>query len=91
MNVALHHANRRGAAMAGPTQAEKRELFERHFLLGRLNSQEIDALLAYTRMERYPAGREIFCKDSPGDSLMAVLKGRVKIRDRKSTRLNSSH
>lgn len=65
--------------MAGPTQEEKRELFERHFLLGRLNSQEIDALLAYTRVERYRAGREIFCKGSPGDSLMAVLNGRVKI------------
>jgi CRP/FNR family transcriptional regulator, cyclic AMP receptor protein len=65
--------------MAGPTQAEKRELFQRNFLLGRLNSQEIDALLAYTRVERYRAGREIFSKDSPGDSMMAVLKGRVKI------------
>lgn len=65
--------------MAGPTQAEKRELFQRHFLLGRLNSQEIDALLAYTRVERYRAGREIFSKGSPGDSMMAVLKGRVKI------------
>ncbi len=65
--------------MAGPTQAEKRELFQHHFLLGRLNSQEIDALLAYTRVERYRAGREIFSKGSPGDSMMAVLKGRVKI------------
>lgn len=65
--------------MAGPTQAEKRELFQGNFLLGRLNSQEIDALLAYTRVERYRAGREIFSKDSPGDSMMAVLKGRVKI------------
>ncbi len=65
--------------MAGPTQAEKRELFQRNFLLGRLNSQEIDALLAYTRVERSRAGREIFSKGSPGDSMMAVLKGRVKI------------
>ena len=65
--------------MPGPTQAEKKELFQRHFLLSRLNSEEIDALLAYTRVERYRAGREIFSKGSPGDCMMAVMKGRVKI------------
>lgn len=79
MNVALHYESAGGAAMAVPTQAEKRELFQSHFLLGRMNRQEIDALLAYTRVERYRAGREIFSKGSPGDSMMAVLKGRVRI------------
>ena len=65
--------------MNSPTHEEKRQTFQRHFLLGKLNPNEIDALLSYARVERYPAGREIFAKGSPGQSLMAVLRGRVKI------------
>jgi CRP-like cAMP-binding protein len=58
---------------------EKRKIFERHFLFGKLSATEIDALISYARVERYPAGREIFAKGSPGQSLMAVLRGSVKI------------
>jgi CRP-like cAMP-binding protein len=58
---------------------EKRKVFERHFLFRKLSAGEIDALLSYSRVERYPAGREIFAKGSPGQSLMAVLRGSVKI------------
>ena len=65
--------------MNGSTHEEKRRVFEQHFLLGRLSSAEIDALLSYSRVERYAAGREIFAKGSPGQSMMAVLRGTVKI------------
>ncbi len=65
--------------MPGPTHAQKRELFERHFLFGSLEPGEIDALASRARMERYPAGREIFTKGSPGRTLIAVLRGSVKI------------
>jgi CRP-like cAMP-binding protein len=58
---------------------EKRKVFERHFLFGKLSAGEIDVLISYSRLERYPAGREIFPKGSPGQSLMAVLRGSVKI------------
>ena len=58
---------------------EKRKIFERHFLFGKLYANEIDALIGYARVERYRAGREIFAKGSPGQSLMAVLRGSVKI------------
>jgi CRP/FNR family transcriptional regulator, cyclic AMP receptor protein len=58
---------------------EKRKIFERHFLFGNLSAYEIDALISYARVERYRAGREIFAKGSPGQSLMAVLRGSVKI------------
>ena len=58
---------------------EKRKIFERHFLFGKLSASEIDALIRYSRVERYRAGREIFPKGSPGQSLMAVLRGSVKI------------
>jgi len=61
------------------SHAEKRKIFERHFLFGKLSANEIDALIGYARVEHYPAGREIFAKGSPGQSLMAVLRGSVKI------------
>jgi CRP/FNR family transcriptional regulator, cyclic AMP receptor protein len=65
--------------MDSPRHEEKRQILERHFLLGKLSSAEIDALLAYARVERYRAGREVFAKGAPGTSLMAVLRGSVKM------------
>jgi CRP-like cAMP-binding protein len=65
--------------MNSPTYEEKRQIFEHHFLFGKLTANEIDVLISYARVERYPAGREIFAKGSPGQSLMAVLRGTVKI------------
>ena len=65
--------------MTGPSYEEKRQIFERHFLLGKLSGDEIDTLLHYARVERYPSGREIFSKGSPGQCMMAVLRGTVKM------------
>jgi len=65
--------------MHTPTLAEKRKLLEGHFLFGRLKSAELDSLLAYTRVEHFIARQEIFAKGSPGDRMMAVVQGRVKI------------
>jgi len=65
--------------MSSPTHEKKRQIFQRHFLLGKLSPNEIDALISYARVERYPTGREIFAKGSPGQCLMAVLRGSVKI------------
>jgi CRP/FNR family transcriptional regulator, cyclic AMP receptor protein len=65
--------------MNSPSYLEKRQIFERNYLLGKLSSDEIDTLLTYTRVESYPAGEEIFPKGSPGTSLMLVLRGKVKI------------
>jgi CRP-like cAMP-binding protein len=65
--------------MNDPTHEEKRRIFERHSLLGKLSGGEIDTLLAYSQVERYPAGREIFAKGSAGQSMMAVLRGTVKM------------
>lgn len=58
---------------------EKWKIFERHFLFRKLSANEIDALIRYARVERYRAGREIFAKGSPGQSLMGVLRGSGKI------------
>jgi CRP/FNR family cyclic AMP-dependent transcriptional regulator len=65
--------------MNSTTHEEKRQIFQRHFLLGKLNPNEIDALISFSRIEHYSAGREIFAKGEPGQSLMAVLCGNVKI------------
>jgi len=65
--------------MSSPTHEEKRQIFLRHFLFGKLSPNEIDTLISYSRVERYRAGREIFAKGSPGQSLMAVLRGSIKI------------
>lgn len=65
--------------MNSPTHQEKRHIFEQHFLFGKLSTGEIDALIGYARVGQYPAGREIFAKGSPGQSLMAVLRGNIKI------------
>lgn len=65
--------------MNSPTHNEKRQIFEQHFLFGKLSIDEIDSLIGYTRVEQYPAGREIFDKGSPGQSVMAVLRGSIKI------------
>jgi CRP-like cAMP-binding protein len=65
--------------MPGPTPIEKRRLFEGHALFGTLPQDDLDALLLHARAEHYPAGREIFAKGSPGRSMMAILKGSVRI------------
>jgi len=65
--------------MASPTYEEKRQIFERHFMLGKLSGDEIDTLLHYARVERYPTGSEVFSKGSPGSSMMAVLRGTLKM------------
>ena len=65
--------------MDGSTHQDKRRIFEQDFLLKHLSPCEIDTLISYSRVERYPAGREIFAKGSPGRSMMAVLRGTVSI------------
>jgi CRP/FNR family transcriptional regulator, cyclic AMP receptor protein len=72
-------ARKEGTDMNSPTHQEKRQIFERHFLFGKLSASEIDSLISYARVERYAVGREIFAKGSPGHSLMAVLQGSIKI------------
>ncbi|HUH84082.1 MAG TPA: Crp/Fnr family transcriptional regulator [Stellaceae bacterium] len=56
-----------------------RRILERNSLVGKLTSAEIDQLLAHARIEAYRARQEIFRKGSPGQGLLAVLKGRVRI------------
>jgi CRP/FNR family cyclic AMP-dependent transcriptional regulator len=65
--------------MQGPSPSEKRRLFEGHALFGQLPQADLDALLLHARVAHYPAGRVIFTKGSPGRSMMAILKGGIRI------------
>ncbi|HET6522126.1 MAG TPA: Crp/Fnr family transcriptional regulator [Geminicoccaceae bacterium] len=61
------------------TPAELRAILASNELFGALGGEELDRLLAYAHTASYPAGAVIFQKGDPGQSLMAVLRGRVKI------------
>ncbi len=58
---------------------DKHEIFRKHPLFGQLTPDEIGRLMIYTRIKRYPAKATIFVKGAPGDGMMAVLTGRIKI------------
>jgi CRP/FNR family transcriptional regulator, cyclic AMP receptor protein len=54
-------------------------LFQGHYLFGQLSDEELDELLSHSRTQRCAAGEVIFLQGSDGDSVMAVLGGRVRI------------
>jgi CRP-like cAMP-binding protein len=56
-----------------------REVLRGSALFARLSDEETDAILAHARMAKYAAGDQIVAKGDPGDSMMAVLNGRVSI------------
>ena len=62
-----------------PGPNDKRRLFEGHALFGKLPPADLDALLLRARVEHYPAGRVVFEKGSPGRSMMAIIKGSIRI------------
>jgi CRP/FNR family cyclic AMP-dependent transcriptional regulator len=62
-----------------PGPSERRRVFEGHALFGKLPPADLEALLLHARAERYPAGKMIFAKGSPGRSMMAILRGTVRI------------
>jgi CRP/FNR family transcriptional regulator, cyclic AMP receptor protein len=65
--------------MATASIPKRRDLLRGTYLFSRLEDDEADAILAYARIVPYAAGAEIFAKGTPGDSMMAVLSGHVRI------------
>src|SRR3954464_3451419 len=57
----------------------QRQVLRRSPLFMRLGDEETDAILAHARVAKYAAGDQIVVKGDPGDSMMAVLNGRVSI------------
>ncbi|HEX3953491.1 MAG TPA: Crp/Fnr family transcriptional regulator [Stellaceae bacterium] len=57
----------------------QRQILRRSKLFERLGDDEIDAILAHARVTRFAEGTQIVAKGDPGNSMMAVLTGRVSI------------
>jgi CRP/FNR family transcriptional regulator, cyclic AMP receptor protein len=64
--------------MLGSTLAH-RQLLRSSPFFSRLGDSEADAILAQATVARYAEGVLIFAKGDPGNSMMAVLRGRVMI------------
>jgi CRP-like cAMP-binding protein len=66
--------------MATPQAIDVAEALGESEIFGALLEDELAALVHLGTRARYPSGRTIFEKGDPGDSLMIVLAGRIKIR-----------
>ncbi len=64
--------------MYGSTSSQ-RQVLRRSQLFAQLADNEVDAILAHATVARHAQGEQIFAKGDPGNSMMAVLKGRVTI------------
>lgn len=65
--------------MAQDEAASTRELLRSHWLLRHLDDAAFDRLVRYVRREQYTQDQAIFRRGDPGQSLLAVARGRVKI------------
>ncbi|HTV90809.1 MAG TPA: Crp/Fnr family transcriptional regulator [Stellaceae bacterium] len=57
----------------------RRDALRRSRLFARLGDSELDSILAHAMVRRYSEGDPIFAKGDPGNSMMAVLRGRITI------------
>jgi CRP-like cAMP-binding protein len=60
-------------------EKHREEVLSRHFLLRHLRPEEMKRLAATAQFARHPPQATIFQKGDPGSSLMAVIRGKVKI------------
>jgi CRP-like cAMP-binding protein len=58
---------------------DKESVLAGHFLLKHLKRNELQQLAASATLAYYPPRATIFQKGDPGESMMAVIRGRVKI------------
>ena len=58
---------------------DRRALFSQHWVLQQLNDAEADRLLKYSRMIHLPANKQVFRQGDPGENMIAVLGGCIKI------------
>jgi len=61
------------------TRDERRTLFGKHPLFSGLDPGDLETLLSHGRIEHHPAGHKIFTKGEPGRSLIAILRGSIRI------------
>jgi CRP-like cAMP-binding protein len=60
-------------------QNAKEAVLASHFLLRHLDPDDLRRLAAQTSVVRHAAQATVFQKGDPGDSMMAVVRGRIKI------------
>jgi CRP/FNR family transcriptional regulator, cyclic AMP receptor protein len=65
--------------LIGSAFAKGRDLLSGTLLFSGLSDEDADAILASAHRTRYPARATIFTKGEPGQSMMAILQGRVRI------------
>ena len=58
---------------------DKRGLLAQTPLFSQFSADELNRLVGFMRVERYPARRVLVRKGDPGTSMMVVLEGRVQI------------
>ena len=56
-----------------------KEVVSKHFLFRHLEPDEAERLMAFARTQRYHEGDVIFRRGDDGNSMMSVVKGRIKI------------
>lgn len=56
-----------------------RSILSNHFMLKHLPPEDLERLAQLSGTRSYKAGEPVFLKGDPGTSMMAVLKGRVRI------------
>jgi len=61
------------------SQSSKEAVLASHFLLRHLPPDALRRLAAESAVVRHPSHATVFQKGDPGDSMMAVVRGRVKI------------
>ena len=66
--------------MAKSDDIDKVAVLSGHFLLRDLPAEDLRRLASYARPVRHPTHRVLFQKGDPGEGMMAVISGRVKIR-----------
>jgi CRP/FNR family transcriptional regulator, cyclic AMP receptor protein len=64
---------------------DKEMVLSEHFLLRHLNRDELQRLAATTTLSNHTAGKTVFMKGDPGNSMIAVVRGRIKICAHSST------
>ncbi len=62
--------------MAGP---DTRELLKGSSILRCLSERQLETLETHVRTVHFPANKTVFRKDDPGDTMMIVVSGRMKI------------
>lgn len=59
--------------------SSQRQVLGRSHIFSRLADNEVDEILSYASVARHGEGDHIFAKGDPGNSMMAVIKGRIAI------------